>query len=444
MNRLFLLLFSMLFYGLFSCNSTGKSTGTVPPVEKTDSCQLDPKNTYEVYIPKRSAPADKLPLLVIIDSHGSGKFALDKFKQGANQYPAVLIASNLIKNGFEDYERAISVLIEDVRQKYPVGKTVFMTGFSGGARMASGYALFHPVNGLILCGALANADQITALHCPVISISGMDDFNFVETAQYLFQEQSIPGNLKIELTNASHNWPDSLMLANALGLLRFSCNDVGIVSLPVSQLKAYCQNQLSGINSLKQQENYLNAELVARNMALTEPFNRDKTFAETYAALKNHPDYINQLNRVEKCLQLEMSLRQPYLDDFQTKDSLWWKNEIRTTDEKIKKERDSFARNMYKRIKGFWGIASYTLCKQAVKEQNAEALNRVLSVYLMLEPENPDMFYFSSFPYYWKGNSVATLSMLKKALKSGFTDRSQLDKDFPESITSKLHYSLSR
>ena len=86
------------------------------------------------------------------------------------QYPAVLIASNLVKNGFDGYDGAIQTLIDDVHQKYPVGEVVFITGFSGGARMALGYALVHPVNGLILCGALANADQLNAVHCP--------DFNF--------------------------------------------------------------------------------------------------------------------------------------------------------------------------------------------------------------------------------------------------------------------------
>ena len=94
---------------------------------------------------------------------------------------------------------------------------------------------------------------------------------------------------------------------------------------------------------------------------------------------------------------------------------------------------------MYLRIKGFWGIASYTLCKQAVQAQNAEVLGKLLVIYRTLEPENPDMFYFSSFPYFWKGNNEATLSMLKKALKAGFSDMGQLKKDFPVSITSKLY-----
>ncbi|HZK95514.1 MAG TPA: hypothetical protein VFC67_15005 [Prolixibacteraceae bacterium] len=438
MNRLILLLFSLLVCGLISCNGISKSNGRVKPVEKTDNCKLDSKNTYEVYIPERKNASDKLPLLVIIDAHGSGKFALNKFKQAANQYPSVLIASNLVKNGFEGYEGAIQTLIEDVHQKYPVGETVFITGFSGGARMALGYALAHHQNGLILCGALANPDQINALHCPVISISGMDDFNFIETAQYLFQEQSTPGNLKIELTNASHAWPDSQMLANAFGFLRISCMAADDPSLPKSQLKLYCQKQQSRIDSLRQQGDFLKAVLVARNMSSTEPFNSDKTFASTCSTLKTNPEYISQMSRLEKGLNYEISVHQPYLEAFRTKDTLWWKNEIRTSEEKIKTEQDPYTKDTYLRIKGFLGIASYTFCKQAVKEQNAEALNKILSIYRMLEPENPDMFYFSSFPYFWKGDNEATLSMVKKALDAGFTDRSQLKKDFPESITSKL------
>jgi len=439
MNRLFLLLYSLLFCGLVSCNGVGKSNETLKAVTKTDSCKQDPKNTYEVYIPGRKNRDEKLPLLVILDSHGSGKFALGKFKQAANQYPAVLIASNLVKNGFEGYDGAIRTLIEDVHLKYPIGEMVFMTGFSGGARMAMEYALTHHQNGLILCGALANPEQIKALKCPVISISGMDDFNFIETAQYLFQEQSTPVNLKIELTNASHSWPESTILANAFGFLRLSCQATDIPSPPKSQLKMYCQIQQSRIDSLKQKGDFLKAVLVARNMSSTEPFNSEPAFATTFNLLKTNPEYISQLKRLGKCLNFEISVRQSYLDAFRTKDTLWWKNEIRTSEEKIKTEQDSYTKDTYRRINGFWGIACYSLCKQAITEQNAEALNKILAVYRMLEPENPDMYYFSSFPSLWKGNNDAALSMLKRAVKAGFSDRSQLKNDFPESITSQLY-----
>jgi len=112
--------------------------------------------------------------------------------------------------------------------------------------------------------------------------------------------------------------------------------------------------------------------------------------------------------------------------------------EINTTNEN-KTEQDVYTQDMYRRIKGFWGIACYSLCKQAVSEQNAEALNKIVSIYRLLEPENSDMFYFSAFPLFWKGNSEAALSSLRKALKAGFSDRNQLKKDFPESISSRLY-----
>jgi hypothetical protein len=438
MNGLLLILYAVLCCGMVSFHDAGKTMETVKAVVKTDYCKADPKNRYEVFIPERNNIPEKLPLLVIIDAHAGGKFALDKFKQCAKRYPAILVSSNLIKNGFVNYEGAIRALIEDVRQKYPAGKMVFMAGFSGGARMAIGYAMTHPLNGLILCGALAKADQINALHCPVFSISGMDDFNFMETAQYLFDEQSIPANLMIELTNASHNWPDSRLLTDAFGFLYLSCPAEDIPFPAKSPLSVYCQLQQARIDTLKKQGDLLKAAQIARNMSSFAPFNNHYTFASAFNDLKTNSIYISQLNLLKNSLNFEISLRQSYLDAFLAKDSLWWKNEIKTTKEKIRTVQDSFKKDMYRRINGFLGIACYSFCNQAVKEQNGELLNKIVSIYRILEPENPDMFYFSAFTYLWKGNNEATLSILKKARKAGFSDMSQLKKDFPESITSKL------
>ena len=444
MTRIILFLYPIFLSGLFSCsgtvnsNQTAKVQATIQVIEKTEYCTLDSANSYEIYIPERSNPIEKLPLLVIIDAHGSGKFALEKFKPGVNQYPAILVASNLVKNGFVGYEGAIKTLVDDVHQKYPVNESVFMAGFSGGARMSMGYGLVHPVNGLILCGALADANQINAVRCPVISISGMDDFNFIETAQYLFQEQLIPGNLKIELTNASHNWPDSLMLSNAFGFLQLSGHSTDISKLKKSQITAYSQLQQARIDTLKMHGDFLKAALVARNMSSSAPFNNDKTFASTYNNLKTSPGYKEQLNQLEKCLKYEIGVRPTYIDAFQTKDSLWWKNEIKTTNEKIETEQNTYIKDMHRRIKGFWGIACYSFSNQAIQAHNVELLNKIVTIYRWVEPENPYVLYFSAFPYFWKGNNQTTLSILKKTMDSGFSDLNQIKKDFPESITSKL------
>ncbi len=437
MNRVLLSLLVLLFGTLISCRGVNNSNETIKAIEKTDSCLTDAANKYEVYIPARTKQEEKLPLLVIIDAHGSGKFALNKFKLAAGKYPVILVASNYVKNGFEGYDQAIQTLINDVRSKYPVGKALFLTGFSGGARMALGYALGHPADGLILCGALAGGTEISAIACPVIAISGTDDFNFMETAQFLFQEESIPQNLKIELTGASHSWPDSLMLANALGYLYFASPNAESPNT-TTQLTTYNQQQQTRIESLKQQGDYLKAALIARNIASVELFDRNKTFATTYNILKTDAVYRNQLNRLGNCLNYEIGMRQTYMEAFSTKDSNWWKNEIKTVDGKIKTEQDVMRADMYRRIKGFWGIVCYSLGKQAIAQHNVDLLNRILFVYRTLEPENSEMHYYSAFPPFWQGNNEATISALRKALKAGFTDVSRLKKDFPESISSKL------
>jgi predicted peptidase len=97
MNRFLPVLFAILFFELVSCVYSGKSKEISEAVSKTDTCKSDSQNTYEVYIPERNNTNEKLPLFIIIDAHGNGAFAMDKFKLSARNFPAVLVASNLVK-----------------------------------------------------------------------------------------------------------------------------------------------------------------------------------------------------------------------------------------------------------------------------------------------------------------------------------------------------------
>jgi len=386
----------LLCNGTTSCVNASTNVSAISAVRCVDRCAPDTSNSYEVFVPERMKPDQKFPLLVIIDPHGSGKTALEKFRPAADRFPAVLVASNLIKNNFAGYENALHVLIEDVRAKYPVGEVTFLSGFSGGARMAIGYAMNHPVNGLILSGALAGPEELRKVGCPVFSISGTDDFNFMETAQYLFQETAIPANLKIELIESSHSWPDSLILADAFGLIRLSCPEAEALSASKISLKEFDRLQLKKMVMLKSQNEWIKALLVARNLSTTAPFNKEKAFSANYETLKVSPEYAAQLNRLTECLRLESQVRQPYMDAFHTKSLEWWKNELASVQNQIQTAPDPFTRDTYRRIKGFWGIVCYSLCQQAVQEHNTQSLNQIVSIYRILEPENPDMMHFTS------------------------------------------------
>ncbi len=421
---------SILFLSLMlSCKGASKSSFSQEMIQKSDSCVSDSKNSYEIYIPQHAGEA-KMPLLVILDSHGSGKFALQKFKQASNQYGIALVASNLVKNGYSDYDNAIQRLVEDVRQKYPVNENLFLTGFSGGARMALGYATMHSPNGLILCGALGNAQQIRSVSSSVISIVGMDDFNFLETAQYMFNDNEAPANLKIELTNASHSWPESSTLTDAVGFL--------LLSTKSSAADAFCKQQMTRIDSLKKQNHWIQAGLVAHNLSSIPVFNKNQVFTKKSDSIQSAHEYLSQMQNLAQSLNEEMTLRQKYIDAFSSKDEKWWNAEINLTNEKILHSTSLFEKDMYQRIKSFWGIVCYSYCKQAVAQHNEEVLAKTIMIYKQIEPQNPDMYYYSAFIPFWQGNEGETVSRLKMAVKAGFNDNNQLKSDFPVAITAKI------
>lgn len=434
MKKFFTFISALLIIAVASCAGTKKDTISAKATESTDSCTTNHQNRYEVYVPQRKSTQEKLPLLVILDSHGSGKFALEKFKKAATNYGIILVASDLVKNGYPDFEQAIQTLVEDVRQKYPINDKLYITGFSGGARMALGYALSHPTQGLILCGALGSPQQIGSLSCPIISISGTDDFNFIETAQFMFQEQTMPSNLKIELLSSSHSWPDSETLSNAVGFLTLYSSEEN------STIENFCKLQKTRIDTLKKAGEWIKAEIVARDMATTPNLDKDKSFSSTYNTLKSSEEYNQQMQHLAQCLNQEGTLRQKYGDAFSSKDEIWWKNEIKTMNKQISQTTDQFTKDLYLRIKGFWGIACYSYCNQAASQRNETLLSKILLIYKEVEPQNSDMLYFSAFLPYWKGDDASTVAALQKAISNGFADFGRLKNDFPITITSKLHH----
>jgi hypothetical protein len=131
-------------------------------------------------------------------------------------------------------------------------------------------------------------------------------------------------------------------------------------------------------------------------MATTSPFNQDKSFATLYKTKKSAPSYSDQMNRFQQSLQQEMELRQQYLKAIQVEDSSWWRGKITALDKKIAASGDWYESCLYQRIRGFLGIVCYSWCNQAVQQHDDRLLDKVVTVYQLLEPENPEMLYFSS------------------------------------------------
>ncbi len=382
----------MLLGAAFACRPSDRNAGYSVAVERTDTCLSNPAHTYEVFVPVHEKSGRVLPLLVAIDPHGSGKTATDHLKEAVSRYPAILVASNLIQNNDRNYVQQLDELIADVKKRFPAGERTFVVGFSGGARMALGYAMNHPVDGVIASGAFAGPDQLSAIKCPVMGLIGMDDFNFLETIKYIFDPASLPADAHIELTRASHAWPREDRLANVFGW--FALSGVFNKRFDDQKVGRYVEEQKHRIDSLVGQGDFLQAAFISRNMASVNNFEKVGSFASGTSEITGQKAYNKQLARLSQSLQFEIKWRQIYGKALLEQNEAWWEKELSALHTKMTSETDDMMRMAYKRLSGFIGIACYSYARRFAAQKDIPHLEQILMVYRLAEPDNPDMQHF--------------------------------------------------
>lgn len=398
---------------------------------KVDNCAKDSTHKYSVYIPQSSAGCKILPLIIILDPHGSGSYVINNFITCAENYKCILAASHLVRNNYGGFIQAIEVLINDVKFKYPIGDRIYLAGFSGGARMALTFAQGRGVKGILACGALSSHDQITSLACNVFAITGLADFNFPEVASYILNEAEIPSNLRIELAGDLHEWPSSQHISRAMGnlLLADIIKDKCINKNEI--LKNYSGNNKHYADSLYQESMLLNTGMVCRNVLTTQGLPDRLYFKNLQESVNSDVRMKEQLSKLRKSLQFEFKVRDAYYNALKVRDIKWWSDELADLDIHIHSTTDPFMQYAYRRIKAFLGIICYSITHNALRNDDLTTTVKTLEIYKLVEPDNPDMYYFSALYALKAGNNNLIRSYLKLAVENGFGDLNILKNEFP-------------
>lgn len=436
------ILFSIVIYFssvIIFVSCTPKKNQLQPAILKTETCSRDPQNTYSLYIPGHEAGCSEMPLVIILDSKGLGSSAIQKFIKCAESYKCVLAASNLVKNNYGDFAGAVETLITDVRAKYPIGKNIYLVGFSGGARMALTIAQIRKVNGVLACGALASEEEVRSINTNIFAIFGIGDFNFYEAANFFLDPNGYPSNLKLELTSSTHEWPSENTLTHALGLLIFSDYPKGSTCInKKSILKDYSAGCKRRLDSLMEAGDYLTAYFICSNFQNLTDLPEKKYFTSNYKMLNNNPKLQNEIMQVKTSMQIEFKARDAYNKVLLQHTPEWWKQEIAILDQQINQEKDKYKAFAYKRIRAFLGILCYSVTNNSLKTEHLNDAEKVLDLYRLLEPKNPDMFYFTALYMYKSGKPDSISYYLQNALNAGYSDRKTIEETFPLKIRNQL------
>jgi predicted esterase len=369
----------------------------------------------------------KLPLIIVLDPHGNGQLGVEKIKSAATQFPCFIASSDLVRNNYPLYMQAIAVMIDDIIRKYPVDKDrIFLAGFSGGARMAFGYAQQNPVKGVLMCSAGPGVNSVSQLPCPVYMISGTKDFNFAETWSNPASAESY-STFFSDYFRGIHEWPPAESLKTGLMFLLNTS-----LPFPVKLQKATSESLFEKADSLFNANDYLLAFKSVQKALLFDK--KSKKAAGLLQKIKANPACTKQFREIENYLSLEYRLTQEYAKAMMQKDSVWWFNEMNVINDRIAGANGN-EKDHLQRVKGFLGIVFFSQLSNLIASQPSNSqIVHILAAYRKIEPTNPDVYYYYALYNFKTGNTQKCRYFLELSRKSGFTDQVRFKRDFPSDL----------
>lgn len=386
---------SVVLIFLLSCGCQKTTTGVTPvryfePV--LDSCKEEQDHHYFIAEPENIEVQQKLPLILVIDSHGDGKLAAEKFSEALVDIPAVIAGSEKIRNNYQRFESSLSHLEHDVLAKYPADpEKVIIAGFSGGARMAYYYGITHKVLGIIMFGAGPGRPVGETGSQRVCMVSGTRDFNFMELYKPPFTGLSNDQSYMADFFRGSHEWPPPKYIYESVAFILKDEPD-----FPESIQVRIAENMLTEYDSLLESNDLFLAAKALEKAWIFSPDNKHKSrISQMKDDFKKRTEWIDYDRKFEEYLQKEMRLKQAYMDKLADPDTSWWKKEIQSLNQNILSCSDPVRKDFLYRLKGFIGILLYSqINTQLQQELDTDKLDRLLVIYEAAEPESPDLIKF--------------------------------------------------
>ncbi len=147
-------------------------------------CAADPSQTYALYLPSTYSSDRQWGVLLAFHPMARGRLMVEKFQAAAEQYGYIVAASNNSRNGpMAISAAAAQAMSTDVRTRFSIdARRVYLTGMSGGARVAMAIALAgNDIAGVIASSAGYPDSQPRAkVAFPVFGTAGTEDFNYLE------------------------------------------------------------------------------------------------------------------------------------------------------------------------------------------------------------------------------------------------------------------------
>ncbi|WP_281541756.1 hypothetical protein [Maribacter aestuarii] len=343
----YVVLLPTLFLTLLALGQSAFNVGEI-----IDSIPVADSNieNFALYLPSNYSSEKLSSIVFIFEPAGRGKVGISPFLIASEKYGVILVCSNNSKNGPYDRNFIIaSRLFDYVFSQFAINnEQVFLSGFSGGSRIAASIAsLSDGIAGVIGCGA---GFSLQPAHMPYeaeflyAGICGNRDMNYIEMLDLMPFLERLKFHKTLFTYDAAHRWPPDEKIVESFDWLFVELHKKGVVTLEEKQLKNL---YVSG---------YDKAERKLKNgdaLLAVEDFNRlRQNFGSIYdldsvtakiKTIRNQPAFRIGSKEKSKAIAYERKLTTVYFEriksEYVNPEALnldWWKKAFK----KLKKQYD--------------------------------------------------------------------------------------------------------
>jgi pimeloyl-ACP methyl ester carboxylesterase len=389
------------------------------------SCKMDVTNTYEVYLPTSLSDTAVYPVVVFFSPQGDGKVPVEKYKAIAEEWEFILVGSNYTRNGM-DANLALNganTLVNDVLSRFNVDPArLYLSGFSGGARIAGGLALQRmDVTGVICCSA---APPESVAPRGYVGIAGLGDMNYLEMKK--FQATQTGASLsELLVFDGKHEWPSPIMMENAMLMISLyqpgtaQSGDMNQMSDSLTANVLRQSDSLSQISCMLESNLLASAERAEKNYSGSGAI-LDRRKKVSTSCVKSDEQKWKEVESKESDLQAVLQ------ESILSHDTTWWRGNADSYFETDKTGPEKFMRQ---RLRGYTSLLCYTYCGQAFSMNNVHAAEKLVKVYSIVDPENSEWAYLQSGLYMRLNMTSEAIMSMSKAVELGFHDRKRVEKD---------------
>jgi predicted esterase len=406
------------------------------------ACRVTPAQTYALYLPSSYSSNKRWPVLYCFDPVARGALPVQLYREAAEKYGWIVVGSNNSRNGSIDQSVAAAKAIwEDTHERFQIDdRSVYMTGFSGGSRVALAFAYLcdnHCVSGVIANGAGFMPNILSKLDSPnakpsfaIFGLAGIEDFNFAEmrTLDDLLEHLSVSHHF--ETFPGAHEWATKEALMDAVGWMELQAIKAGRKQRDDALIESLWQTQVARARRSEAAGDLYEAYRL--DVALASDFNglRDVTdFRQKAAQLKESEAVKRALKAAldEIKRQREMVTRLTTAsnqnDDQESRgDAL---ASFHLSIAKLRKAageaQDSSDRRVARRtlngVFAFYFERGQTLIQNT---KNYRAAAASLEIAAAIKQDQPGPFYVLATAYALAGDRKRALEALKKAVEKGF------------------------